>query len=112
MKTQTDTSDKLQFSWSGFLLFKPFDESNENHDYIQNPLMAVGVVASFLFTMLGMVLIFRGHPEGLKVYLVGLSASSVTAGLEWQAGMRARALNQLYVAVFCLVIVLFPTFGA
>lgn len=93
------TPNRPQRRW---LLLKPFDESQElaqiSRVYDQGGVLAAAIIASALASCAGLVLAAVGSSWGLAVIGVAISASAVTAGLEWNAGLKARALNQLFSA--------------
>lgn len=43
-----------------------------------------------------LMMIIAAHPRAMQVFAVAVGVSAVVAGLEWNAGLKARALNQLF----------------
>lgn len=103
----------MKFSWIGLVRFQPFDEECDSASYGEGsriPLvLPLLVVASAFLVVAGLLLALAGYPlTASPILLVAAATSAVTAGVEWNAGMKARALNQLFVAVLavCLLVVL------
>lgn len=90
----------MKISIHGLLRLKPFDESADGlcheKEYRRSPLMAAGIVIGAALAVLSLILVIVGSEWGLKVLLLAVAVSAVTAGFEWHAGMKARALNQLF----------------
>lgn len=95
----------MKFSVAGALRLKPFDESADGvrhrEQYARSPLLAIGVIGAFAFAIAGLFLAIAAHSQAMNAVLLAIALSSLTAGLEWHAGMRARALNQLFAMVLC-----------
>lgn len=97
------TPSEITMSWRGLCRLKPFDDGPEDErapeSYRSSVLMTVLSGASSL-TAIGAVLgAATGLSAALELLGVALGLSAITAGLEWHAGLRARALNQLFVIV-------------
>jgi hypothetical protein len=95
----------MKFSVAGALRLKPFDESADGlrhgERYSRAPLLAAGVIAAFVFAIAGLILAMAGHSQAMNVLLLAIALSAITSGIEWHAGMCARALNQLFAMVLC-----------
>lgn len=100
-----------------FLKLKPFDETSDalvsGSVYERSPILTMAIVLSAILSIASLVFVLASQPAALHVLAAAIGVSAVTAGLEWHAGLKARALNQLtaagVVAIgFCLLPVLSP----
>ena len=67
-----------------------------------------GAIVTALLTVASVVLTaLRFMDEALNVIAVAVAASAVTAGIEWHAGLRMRAANQLFASVILAGIIVF-----
>ena len=88
----------MRISIAGLMRLKPFDESADPDGaeamYANDRLMACSVVGSFVLVAIALVLTIAASRFAWVALAVGVGASAVTAGLEWNAGLRARSLNR------------------
>lgn len=93
----------MKFNPGGILHLKPFDETTDAQvagaTYASSPLLAIGILASAGLGLAALALVLFGLPSALPVLGMCVAASAVTAGLEWHANLKARALNQLFAAL-------------
>lgn len=104
----------MKFSPKGLWRLKPFVEDGEIAEkaYAQNGLIQMGIIASFLLSVIALVLVLAQSDFGWPVVGLAIAASSVTSGLEWNAGLKARALNQLFTNVLMVGLILWAGAGA
>lgn len=99
----------MNINLRGLLQLKPFDESADarvaGKTYASSPLLAAGIVVSGILGVLALGLQLFGHESALPVLGLCIATSAVTAGLEWHANLKARALNQLFAAVVVTVVI-------
>lgn len=99
----------MKFSLRGLVRLQPFDESPDvdraGAIYANSRLMALGVIGSFLLAVIALVLTIMASPFAWPALAIGVGVSAVTAGLEWNAGLRARSLNQLFVTGLAAVLI-------
>lgn len=99
----------MKFSLRGTLQLKPFDETvdalHSGSAYENSAILTVLVIVSALSALLALCLAVVGHPASLATLGVAFCLSSITAGLEWHAGLQARACNQLFVTVIAVAAV-------
>lgn len=97
----------MRFSFTGLLKLKPFDESDdakrETELFATNNLLALGVLASFLLALCALGLTLTGSHLAWFALSSAAAVSAITAGLEWNAGLHARALNQLFITVIVVI---------
>lgn len=97
----------MKISLAGFLKFKPFDEASDGVDYEEryanSRALSIGIVLSFSVAFVGLLLAIIGHEAAIDTVLIAVGISAVVSGMEWHSGLRARALNQLFVTVLCVV---------
>ncbi|BBN90684.1 hypothetical protein [Azospira sp. I09] len=93
----------------GLLQLKPFDESADariaGKIYASSPALAAGVVISGVLGVAALGLQLFGHESALPVLGLCIAVSAVTAGLEWHANLKARALNQLFATLIVTAVV-------
>lgn len=94
----------MKFSLIGLVRLKPFEESVDGVRpgavYAKSGFFTLAILlgAALNFVALGFAL--ARHPEeAIDVLCVAIAVSAVTAGMEWNSGLRARALNQLVVVL-------------
>ena len=95
---------KLKFTLQGALRGTPFDESVD-HWTERTPayshLVSFGVIAIALLSFIALVLAVSDYNDmAIKIYSGAVFVSLMTAGLQWYAGFKVRALNQLFTLVF------------
>lgn len=102
----------MRVSIAGLIRLKPFDESADagraGKMYANDKLMAVGVIASFLLAVIALALTITVNRFALPVLGIGVGVSAITAGFEWNAGLRARSLNQLFATILAAALIAFP----
>lgn len=85
------------------LKLKPFDETDDllqaGAFYASTRLHMICVVCSAALAVSALMLAILGLAGSLVTLAIAVALSAVTAGLEWNAGLRARALNQLFTTV-------------
>lgn len=91
----------MKISIAGLVRLKPFDEASDKVHHGTLPLLALGVWTSFLVAASGLVLAVFERPIAKDTMIMAIAISTVTAGVEWHSGLRARALNQLFVMALC-----------
>ncbi len=93
----------MKYSLRGLLQLKPFDDTADSRAagpiYASSPLLAAGIVISASLGILSLGLLLFGHESAITVLGLSIATSAVTSGLEWHAGLKARALNQIFVTV-------------
>jgi len=93
----------MRFDRSGLLRLKPFDESEDaakaGSIYATSAVLTIGVVTSAVLALVALLLALTKNDVALLMLAVATAASGITAGFEWNAGLRARALNQLFCTV-------------
>ena len=98
----------MRVSVTGLMRLKPFDESAERQAALKAdtsmPFLGVGVVAGACLSLASFVLVLLDKQYALDVLALALSVSAVTAGLEWHAGLKANALNQIFSVVLVLLV--------
>lgn len=97
-------------SLQGFLRFKPFDETVdtpllENGVY-RKPILTLGIISGALLTIMAFVLAFVDEESAVAFLALGTAVSTLTAGFEWQAGLRAKPLNQLFVSAVVVLAIM------
>lgn len=89
-----------------WLRLRPFDESAESDGalgaYSQSPLLMVAAVATVLLAVAAAGLAIAGFPQAFDTIRASIAAGAVTAGLEWNAGLKARALNHMFMVLLLL----------
>jgi hypothetical protein len=106
----------MKFTWVGLTRLKPFDETDDRVSYadgtkLPSVLAYLVILAAFL-AFAALTLAIAGHVKTtLSVGLLAIAASAVTAGVEWNAGMKARALNQLIPALVLLLLIVLLNFN-
>ena len=97
----------MKMSLAGLLVLKPFDESLDapiaGKVYSNSTLLTIGVVWAFILAAAALILVIVKHTGALEVLAVAVAVSAVTSGMEWNAGLRARALNQLLITVLVAI---------
>ena len=91
----------IKFSLLGCLKLKPFDEEEDariaGSVYWSSGFLSTAIaVNAFLSVGALLFVVFGMSDASIKVSLLVLAISSVVSGLEWNAGLKARALNQLF----------------
>lgn len=104
----------MKCSLSGLVRLKPFDESEEKPKagtiYADSVFFGVAIVAGGFLALTALALAFAGSKHALEVLAGAVGLSAVTAGFEWHAGLKAKALNQLFAVV--LAALLFGVLGS
>lgn len=99
----------MKFSWSGALRMKPFDETADaalaGKTYAMSATLSVLVVVAAMLSLAALVLVLFEHPAALSTLGAAVAVTAVTSGVEWSAGLKARALNQLFAAVVVVAVV-------
>ena len=100
----------MRFTLLGLLRAKPFDESSDppaGDIYVRSPLLAVLIVLGAGLCLAGMYQAATGGSSETVVVLIALAVavSAITAGIEWNAGLKARALNQLFWVLVVLILI-------
>lgn len=89
----------MRFDRSGLIRLKPFDESEDAAQagsiYATSAVLTIGVVASAVLALVALLLALTKNDIAPLMLAVAAAASGITAGFEWNAGLKARALNQL-----------------
>ena len=98
-------SKSLQFSWLGLVKFRPFDEKDEDDEernsLYQNPVEVL--LNCFALLCLIEMLFMPYGPESIIIFTSSAAAfASINAGVYWNTGFRAKALNQLFTSVFTI----------
>ena len=106
----------MKFSWLGLLQLKPFEETTDSDIagdlYARSFAVTLGVVASPCLLLLAMILALSNHQrEAIHAYAIGIGISAVVSGLEWNAGAKTRALNNLFPLAVVAMPVLFLLIG-
>lgn len=82
---------------------KPFDESAETPRagtiYANSVFFTIAIGASAFLAVTAFALALAGAKHAQEVLAGAVGLSAVTAGVEWHAGLKARALNQLFTVV-------------
>jgi hypothetical protein len=90
----------VKITITGLLALKPFDEAAESaragSTYANSVILTVGVVSSAALAFAAVAMALTGHRQAMLVIGVAIGVSAITTGFEWNAGLRARALNQLF----------------
>lgn len=88
------------------LRLKPFDESEETGSallaYYRSPLLMVAAVATGLLAVAAAGLALAGFPQTVDTLYAGVGTAAITSGLEWNAGLKARAMNHLFLVLIML----------
>ena len=96
----------MKFSVRGLMRLKPFDELEDvqmaGRIYAESWIFTVGIVASAILAIVGLILSVLGSEMAMSVLVGAVIVSTLLAGIEWSSGLRARALNQLYVTILLL----------
>jgi len=96
----------MKISLIGALRLKPFDEHVDARCagalYARSRILTALVLATALSALVALGMVFVGHPSSLLAIGVSVSISAITAGMEWHAGLHARALNQLFATVIAV----------
>lgn len=98
----------MRWSISGLLKLKPFDESEDvrraSDIYAGSIFFTVSIVVSSVLALAALVFSVTDATNALVLLGIAVGISAVAAGLEWHAGLKARAMNQLFavVLVCCL----------
>jgi len=64
-----------------------------------------GVVGSPALALLALGLTLLANAQAASVLAMAVGISAITAGLEWNAGLKARALNQLFAALVVALLI-------
>jgi hypothetical protein len=102
----------MKFSLIGCLRLKPFDEEADasiaGSVYWGSGFLSTAIAVNAFLSIGALLLAVFGMPDAsIKVSLLVLAISSVVSGLEWNAGLKARALNQLFSTALILCGLLF-----
>lgn len=94
----------LKFSWVGLLRLRPFSEqeesSAENEFLHQKPVVLVLNLAGLLFVITDLLsLLFGNSQSQIRHSLLAVGCVAIVAGIYWNAGFKAKSLNQLFMAV-------------
>ncbi|MBK4736137.1 hypothetical protein [Noviherbaspirillum pedocola] len=88
------------------LRLKPFDESAESGSamfvYYSSPSLMVGAVVTVLLAVAAAGLAIAGFSQAMDTIYAGLGVGAITTGLEWNAGLKARSLNHLFLVLLVL----------
>lgn len=88
---------------------KPFDETEDskiaNEKYINSNVLTLGILSSSFFSFAGFVLAVMHNKNALLLLSIAVGLSAITSGLEWSAGLKARASNQLFVCVLSVLLI-------
>lgn len=99
----------MKINLPGLLQLKPFDESADariaGKTYASSPALTAGVAISAVLGVLALGLQLFSHESALTVLGLCVAVSAVTAGLEWHANLKARALNQLFATLIVTIVV-------
>lgn len=94
---------EMKFTIAGLFKLKPFDEEAEaelaQEKYKGSRVLRLSVGVTAAMAVCGLMLTVLESQAAMRVTFAAVGASAVTAGMEWNAGLRARALNQLFVTV-------------
>lgn len=93
----------MKCSLSGLIRLKPFDESEERPKagaiYAGSVFFSVAIIACAFLAITALALSIVKSVHAIEILACTIGVSAVTAGVEWHAGLRARALNQLFSVV-------------
>lgn len=97
----------MKISLIGALRLKPFDEHVDARCagalYARSRILTAFVLGTALSALLALGMVLASHPNSFLAIGVSVSMSAITAGMEWHAGLHARALNQLFATVIAVV---------
>ena len=98
----------MKCSLSGLMRLKPLDESEEKPRagtiYADSVFFTVAIVVSSVLSLTALALAIAGAKHALPVLAGAVGISAVTAGFEWHAGLKAKALNQLFAVVLAAIL--------
>lgn len=102
----------MQITFRKILCLSPFSEDNDRfvagRVFGGYTTLLFGAIVTALLTVASVVLTaLRYMDEALNVIAVAVAASALTAGIEWHAGLRMRAANQLFASVILASIIVF-----
>jgi hypothetical protein len=93
----------MKFQLAGLVRMKPFDESTDatraDAVYGKTSVLSVGVIMSALLSLVALFLALVHAAFAFPAVGLAVAVSALTAGLEWNAGLKARAANQLFATV-------------
>ncbi len=96
----------MKFSLRGLLYLKPFDESDDikraGGIYESRFILGAGVVISAFLALVSIALAVSSSPHAFSLICLAAGTSAIVAGLEWNSGLKARALNHLFMTVIIL----------
>lgn len=100
-------SNMLRFSWLGLVKFRPFDEREEDSaesNLLHKKMMVLllNCVAALCVTGALIALVFEGTFWLYKLPMLSVACVAVVAGIYWNEGLKAKSLNQLFMAVIFL----------
>lgn len=103
----------MKCSLIGLVRLKPFDETEETPRagtiYAGSVFFTVAILAGGFLALTALALAVVGSKHALEAFASAVGISAVTAGFEWHAGLKAKALNQLFAVV--LAAILFGALG-
>jgi hypothetical protein len=101
----------MKISIAGLARLKPFDEKQDHSIagsvYAGSVILKVGVISSVFLAAAALLAAVQGSVHASNIVALAVAVSALTAGMEWHAGLRARALNQLFVTVLCACVIAF-----
>lgn len=97
------------FSFKGLRVLKPFDETADNQRagaiYADSVLFSMAIVAAAFLVLTALVMLIAGFKNSREVFVLAMAIYAVMAGFEWHAGLKAKALNNLFMVVLSLFMI-------
>lgn len=99
----------MKSSAAGLLKMKPFDESGDvklsGQVYANSLMLTTGIIGSTGLVIVACLMALVGAKQALGVLGLAVGVSAIVAGLEWHAGLKVRALNQLFGTLVASVVI-------
>ncbi|MBN9424734.1 MAG: hypothetical protein BGO63_10470 [Candidatus Accumulibacter sp. 66-26] len=98
----------MKLSLLGLMKLKPFDETDEKPKagsiYANSVWFSAVIMAGGFLALAALALGVAGSEYAFNILAIAMCISAVTAGMEWHAGLKAIALNQLFTAVLAALL--------
>lgn len=97
----------MKFPIRGLIIsLRPFSEDGDASPcYSKSTTVSLAIIGNAVLALVVLFLVLHGANTNLaiKLAIVVMAVSTLIAGYEWYCGMRARAVNQLYVTALFVI---------